>query len=287
MKINGKEIANIIIAHLKKKIAKLKHKPRLAVFLVNPSLENISFVKSKEIAVKKIAGKCELIRLSGEPDFEDFANNIRKIASQSSTTGIIIQQPLPASLSTESLYNYIPHEKEIEGHKKKPYFTPPISLAVFTILKFIFKTGGKTKINDVIFDMKKDLFFLRKVLKRKKIVLIGRGATGGKPIAKILMENKINFINLHSKTPNADFFEKEADIIISAVGRKVITPEVLKPGVILISVGIRKENGVWKGDYDENEIKNIAGFHTPTPGGIGPLDVAYLMHNLLEATKMQ
>lgn len=287
MKINGRAIANVILGSLQKKAGKLRPKPTLAIFLVNPSEANIVFVKTKKQAAGKIKGLCELIYTNNESDFEEFANHLKKVAHDSKITGVVIQQPLPASLSTDSLYDYIPLEKEIEGHKKKSYFTPPIGLAVFTILKYIYKPGNQHRFHDLIFDMKKDRSFLKKVLKRKKIVLLGRGGTGGRPIAKVLTEAKINFINLHSQTPDADFFEREADIIISAVGKKVITPEVLKPGVILISVGIRKENGVWKGDYDEEEIKNIASFYTPTPGGVGPLDIAYLMYNLVEATKMQ
>lgn len=287
MKINGKEIANHIINHLSKEVKKLRRKPAFAVFLVKPSEENISFVKAKEKATKAINGSFHLIRANTVPTFEKFANRIKRTSEDHGISSIILQQPLPSSLSTDSLYDYIPHEKEIEGHKKKSYFYPPIGLAVFTILKYIYQPGNKKNIKELMVDLKKDKLFFKRVLKRKKIVLIGRGATGGKPIAQILTEAKINFINIHSQTPSAEFFKKEADIIISAVGKKVIHSTDLKPGVILISVGIRKENGVWKGDYDEDEVKNIAGFYTPTPGGIGPLDIAYLMHNLVESTRVQ
>lgn len=288
MKINGKAIAENILTVLKKKITTFKKsKPKLVVFLVSATPENLAFVKIKQQTVKKIGGLFELIQSGGEPDFEDFANELRVIAHYPQTTGVVIQQPLPASLSTDSLYNYIPQEKEIEGHKNKALFTPPIALAVLTILKFIYQPSNEKDRQNVTVDLKKDGSFFRRVLKRKKIVLIGRGVTGGKPIAHTLTDAKINFINIHSQTPNADFFEKEADIIISAVGKKVIFPENIKPGVMLISVGMRKEGERWKADYDEKEIKNIASFYTPVPGGIGPLDIAYLMHNLVEAEQMQ
>lgn len=287
MKIDGKAIANIIIAHLKKNIPKLAKKPALSIVQVNSSPESASFVKIKEKTTLKIKAKFEIIRYRKISDFEGFANKIKTTAYNEKITAVVIQQPLPSSLTTESLYNFIPLEKEIEGHKKKSPFTPPIALAVLTILKYIYRPGGKKTFDEVNFNMKKDKQFLRNILKRKKIVLIGRGATGGKPIAKVLNSLNINFINIHSKTPTPEFFYKEADIIISAVGKKVLTPEVVKPGVILISVGVRQENGKWKGDYDEREIKNIASFYTPVPGGIGPLDIVYLMCNLVEATKMQ
>lgn len=287
MKINGKEIADQILIYLSTQVKKLKRKPTFAVFLVKPSEENISFVKAKEKATKAINGSFHLIRMNSVPDFEQFANKLKHTAEDPTIHSIIIQQPLPASLSTDSLYDYIPHEKEIEGHKKKSYFYPPIGLAVLTILKYIYQPGNKKNIKELMVDLKKDLLFFKRALKRKKIVLIGRGPTGGKPIAQIFTDAKINFINIHSQTPNANFFEKEADIIISAVGKKILTPSDLKPGVILVGVGIRKENLVWKGDYEEDEVKDIASFYTPTPQGIGPLDIAYLMHNLVEAARVQ
>lgn len=284
MKINGKEIADQIINHLKKKIKKLRHKPYLVIFLVGNTPENAIFTKAKERAIKKIGGKFELIHFRKTPDFEQFVNKLRIIAGDQKVTGVVIQKPLPPALSTESVFDYIPVQKEIEGHKKKTPFYAPIGLAVLTILKYIFKPDNKKVITNVIVDMKEDRVFFRKILKRKKIVLIGRGQTGGRPIANLLTEAKLNFINTCSKTPNSGSFYKEADIIISAVGKKVLTPDLLKPGVILINVGIRKENDRWRGDYDEDEIKDIASFYTSTPGGVGPLDIAYLMDNLVKAT---
>jgi len=286
MKIDGKRIAKIIIDYLGKKAKKLKKPPFLAVFLVNDSDENLSFVKVKETAVKKISGKFQLFHFKQTPDFESFANKLKQVAEDPNVDGVIVQQPLPPSLSTESLFNYIPTKKEIEGHKKKSPFFPPLGLAVMTIIKYIFKAGDKTNVKEIIFRPKKDLDFFKRVLKRKKIVLIGRGKTGGQPIGQTLSSLKINFINVHSQTPNAQIFYQDADIIISAVGKKILTKEVLKPRVILISVGLRKEENKWKGDYDENEIKNVASFYTPTPGGLGPLDIAYLLYNLVEANKI-
>jgi methylenetetrahydrofolate dehydrogenase (NADP+)/methenyltetrahydrofolate cyclohydrolase len=135
--------------------------------------------------------------------------------------------------------------------------------------------------------MNRDRRFFKKAFRNKKIVLMGRGITGGKPIGKTLTDAKINYIGINSKTPDATTYLKEADVIVTAVGKKVILPEMLKPGVVLINVGLRRENGRLRGDYDEAEIKKIASFYTPTPGGIGPIDVMYLYKNLIESYKLQ
>jgi methylenetetrahydrofolate dehydrogenase (NADP+)/methenyltetrahydrofolate cyclohydrolase len=287
MYIDGEKISLFIKKEIKKEIKKLKKKKKisLTVFFIGNSPDQLSFVKIKSNVAKKLGIEYKLIHFKETPNFIQLANLIKKENADINVNGIIIQQPLPAQLSTESIYDYISIEKEIEGHRKKAIFQPPISLAVLTVIKYIF--SGKKISKNLIINLKKDQNFFRRVLKNKKIVLIGRGVTGGKPIGKTLQDLKINYIGLNSKTPNKEEYLKEADIVITAVGKKVIEPSMLKPGVILINVGLRKENGKLKGDYDEKEIKNIASYYTPTPKGIGPIDVAYLYKNLVDATKIQ
>ncbi len=259
MQIPGKKISEFLEKSLKKEVHALKKRKislKLTAFLVGKSSDQISFVKIKAKAARKIGCDFEFIHIKSTPSFEQFMHTVKEKSVDPKTTGIIIQQPLPAQLSTDSLYEYIPTPKEIEGHKHKTVFLCPIGLAVLTILKYVF---GNNKIDkNLLVDMKKDVNFFRKTFRSKKIVLIGRGPTGGAPIGKTLSEVKINYLNINSQTPDPESYLKEADIIITAVGKKVITKEVLKPGVVLINVGVRKEKGHLMGDYDENEIKNIA-----------------------------
>lgn len=287
MIIDGKKITKFIENQVKKEVKKLKKKTKisLAVFLVGNSSDQISFVTIKSKIAKKLKINYKLIQIKYTPNFISFAKKIKEEAQDQAINGIIIQQPLPAQLSTESIYDYIPTVKEIEGHKKKSIFYPPVGLAVLTVIKYIF--SGKKIDKRLIINLEKDKKFFKKFLKNKKIVLIGRGTTGGKPIGHVLQEAKINYININSKTQNPAEYLKTADIIITAVGKKVIEPSMLKLGVILINVGLRKENGKLKGDYEESEIKNIASYYTPTPGGVGPIDVIYLFKNLVDAAKLQ
>ncbi len=287
MEIDGKKIAVAMEKVLKQEAKKVKKRKnlKLATFLIDESPEQLSFVRIKANVAKRLGIGFEFIHLKAVPFFEEFMHLIKEKSLDPKITGIIIQQPLPAQLSTNSIYDYIPLFKEIEAHKHKSPFFPPLGLAVLTVIKYIY---GKSKSNSQLFiNPKKDRLFLKKCFKNKKVVLIGRGITGGQPIGKTLSEYKINYISINSKTPEAQSYFKDADLIISAVGKKVITPDVVKPGVILISVGLRREGGRLKGDYDEDEIKDIASFYTPTPGGVGPLDVLYLYKNLIEAAKLQ
>ncbi|OGK53512.1 hypothetical protein A3H78_04785 [Candidatus Roizmanbacteria bacterium RIFCSPLOWO2_02_FULL_36_11] len=286
-RFDGKSIALIIRSLLKKQVKVEKLIPKLVVFSVKPDDEGSSFIATKQKATLELGGHFELITYKKTPRFEDFARNIYRITHDDKTTGVVIQKPLPAGLDTSTIYGYVPDIKEIEGHKIKTTYCPPIALAVLTPLKYYFMQNGKLKGPDLIFDMDRDLRELKKIIKKRKIVVIGRGDTGGKPIGEVFTKNKINFIGVNSQTPNPERFYQEADIIMSAVGKKVLMPQTLKKGIILISIGLHRESDQWKGDYLENEIKDIASFYTPTPGGVGPLDIAYLMYNLVQATRSQ
>ena len=286
MLIPTKKIAEELENFLKSEFKKIKKKPVILVdTLVGSSADQISFVKIKEKIGKKLGVKFDFYHLTETPSFQVFMTDVKQKTADPKNTAVIIQQPLPSQLDTDSLYEYIPLAKEIEGHRKKTTFLPPIGLAVLTVIKNIFT--GTTDIKKLLIDVKRDRVFFKKVLRNKKIVIVGRGITGGIPIGKTFTEMKINYISLNSTTPEPQTYLKEADIVISAVGKKVITPESLKQGVILINVGLRKEAGILKGDYDEKEIKNVASYYTVTPGGAGPIDVLYLYYNLLLSAKMQ
>ncbi|MBI4226300.1 bifunctional 5,10-methylenetetrahydrofolate dehydrogenase/5,10-methenyltetrahydrofolate cyclohydrolase [Candidatus Roizmanbacteria bacterium] len=287
MEIHGKKIASSFEKILKKEAKKLRKKTplKLTVFLVGQASDQLSFVKIKAKIAKRLGIGFELIHLKDTPSFENFMHKIKEKSQDPKTTAIIIQQPLPAQLSTESIYEYIPSLKEIEGHKRKTPFFPPIGLATLTILKYIY---AKSRNNSyLIIDIHKEKTLFKKLFRNKRLVLVGRGITGGRPIGKTLTQARINFINVNSQTPDPQSYYKEADVIITAVGKKIITADMIKPGVVLINVGIRREAGKLRGDYDEKEIKDIAGFYTTTPGGIGPIDVLHLYKNLIDAAKMQ
>ncbi len=287
MEIDGKRIADFIGTLIEKDLKKKKKKfpPRLVTFLIGSSSDQLSYVKIKSNYAKKLGIKFELIHLKTTPNFERLAHSIKDTSQNPGTTGIIIQQPLPAQLSTDTVYDYISDIKEIEGHKRKTPYHSPIGLAVLTTLKYIF--GDRKLNNNLLIHFEQDKKFFKKTLRNKKVVLIGRGITGGKPIGKTLTDAKINYIGINSTTPNPEEYIKEADIIITAVGKKVIDPAFLKQGVILINVGLHSEASQLKGDYNVKEIKNIASYYTPTPGGVGPIDIMYLYKNLIDAYKTQ
>ena len=291
MLIDGKVLSTKILeklkADIKDGIKSGKKAPKLVVVSVGHSHESAQFIANKEKSAKYIGADFKHVHYKRSPKFEEFIRTISNIGHDPEVTAMIVQKPLPANLASETLVNYIPPQKEIEGFSKKSPHVPPLGLAVLTVLKYVYTPSDRDMVENIVVDLKKDSQLIKSLIKRKKIVLLGRGETGGAPIGKTLSDLKINYINLNSQTPQPDSFMQEADIIISAVGKKTITGISLKQGCILMSIGLHLDKDKWVGDYNEKEIDPIAGFYTPTPGGIGPLNVAYLMYNLLEAWKFK
>src|SRR3990167_2124428 len=287
MVIPGKLIAGKLLEKLKKEVRegvkKGKNAPKLVVVSVGYNPANAQFITNKERSAKFIGANFQHIHFKKTPKFEEFIRIISTIGHDPEVAAMIVQRPIPANLASETLINYIPPQKEIEGFSKKSPHIPPLGLAVLTVLKYIYNPAGRETTDNIIVDLKKDVQFIKGLIKRKKIVLLGRGETGGAPVGKTLSDLKINYININSQTPHPEGFIQEGDIVISAVGKKVITHNVLKQGCILMSIGLHQEGNKWIGDYSENEIEPVAGFYTPTPGGMGPLNVAYLMFNLVGA----
>lgn len=288
MLIPCKKIGEVIESRMIEEVKALKAKgihPRLTTILVGSATEQLSFVAIKEKKARKLGIGFNFVHLKHEPLYQEFARLIQDEAKKPETTGMIVQLPLPGQLMSDTLFNSIPLPKEIEGHKHKTTFIPPIGLATLSALKYALLQS--LEYDDVIVTMK-DKSFFHKALKHKKIILVGRGLTGGKPIAKTLSLMELPFMNIGSSTSAeaAGQFIKEADIVISAVGKKVLTSENIKPGAILLNVGLRHENGKLKGDYDEKDIDDVAGAYTQTPGGIGPIDVLYLFRNLIDSAKL-
>ena len=258
MKIDGRRIANTILNDLKTKVKKLNVIPHLAIILVGNDPASIAYIEQKDLKAKIIGAKTTIINLESRIKNSELKKLIEKLNDDNSVHGIIVQQPLPSHINIKEITETIDPKKDVDGFNPKSKFQPPIALAVLKIIKpFLSKS--------------------------KRIVTLGKGETGGKPVAEVLKKMNIKPIIIDSKTKNPQHLTKNADIIISAVGKpNVIKPDMIKRGVILISIGLHKGTD-WKlhGDYEEEQIKDLASFYTPTPGGVGPVNVAMLLKNLV------
>ncbi len=287
MLIPVKKILKELEIELKNEVSKLskKNKLKLVLFMVGDTPEQLVFVKAKQKMAKKLGVAFKLVQYKTVPSFEPLLRKIKEKSLETDVTGIAVQQPLPPQLSTESMFDFIALNKEIEGHRRKTEFYSPLALAFLTLLKFIYIHPEIDK--KLFLDNKRDFESIRRVLKHKQIVYITNESAQGKPVTKTLSELKINFIGINPFTSNPQEYYKEADIIISSVGKKVLTPEMLKQGVVLFNVGVRDENGKLIGDYDEKEIDDVSAYHTGISENMEDLDILYLFKNLVDAAKMQ
>lgn len=285
MKLNGQEIAGNLYKDLKKRVEKLAKKkvvPHLVVFLIGENPASVAYVTLKQKKAEEISAKVTILRYDTSITTKDLAEKVKLLNDDPYVQGILIQRPLPDQIDVEQLELLTNPEKDIDGfHPDSPYILP-LPLAVVKILEEIYDESSLRG------PKRRDDGFLV-WLQSKNIVVIGKGPTGGGPVLEYLISLKVIPHIIDSKTKNPEALMKAADIVISCVGRpNVVKPEQLKKGVILISVGIfRNEQNKLSGDYVPAEIEEIASYYTPTPGGVGPVNVAMLMENLVTAAERQ
>ena len=291
MKIYGREIAQIILDNLKREIVELRGKgiiPHLAIILVGNDKASKVYVEQKEKKANEIGAKASIYTLHETTTQNEILEIITKLNNDHTIHGIIVQKPLPHGINSEIIDKATHRTKDIDAFHKDSSYPMPLPKAIIEILKIIFRkleTSSWTSIG-VINDDKNDSNFYN-FLKNKNIVVIGKGETGGRPIISTLKDIGIEPIVIDSKTINSNEITLNADIIICTVGkRNIINRSNIKQDVILIGVGMQKgEDEKLYGDYDEKEIEKIASYYTPIPGGVGPVNVAMLLKNLLLATK--
>ncbi len=289
MKIDGRQIAGEILTSLRIRVNQLKKArgitPRLAVVLVGNNPASLIYIRQKQKAAEKIGVQFSLHHFDQTPTPEKITLYIKKLAAEPGVHGLITQRPIPAPLSTDDLTRLVPPTKDVDGFLANSPFDPPVALAVIKILRSIFTQLKKEKPQSSLNDFTAD--FLSR-LRTKRIVIIGRGETAGKPIAQLFVKHSLPFEVIHTRTVNRVELLQKADIIVSSVGKpNVVQTFELNKGVIMVSIGLHNQNGKLIGDYDESKINTIASFYTPTPGGTGPVNVASLMQNVVTAAYNQ
>lgn len=267
MKIDGKAIAENIFTDLKKRVVKLKQKgitPHLVIILIGDDPASQAYVRQKVLKGEAIGVKVTVQSLPKAISQDKLLRSLKLLNADKNIHGIIVQRPLPTHIDEKAIDKAVIPQKDVDGFHINSLFDMPLAIAVIRILE----------------EADKDY-------RKKNIVIIGKGQTGGGPIIKKLRTLNIEPKIVDSKTHNQQLLTRKADILISAVGKpQMVKPDMLRKGVILISIGMHKgKDGKLHGDYDEKEIENIATFYTPTPGGVGPVNVAMLLENIVKAAE--
>ena len=274
--IDGKAIAALIRAEQATRAAHLKEngiEPALAVILVGEDPASKVYVRNKARACNECGIRSEVIRMSAETTQAELMAEIERVNSDSALHGLLIQLPLPAHLDEAAALAAVDWRKDVDGFHK---------MNAGALLE------GEEGVRPCTPAGCMELLRRSHVpLTGANAVVVGRSNIVGKPMALMLLEANCTVTICHSRTRNLAEIVKDADIVVAAVGRaNFITGDMIKPGAAVIDVGInRREDGTLCGDVDFDAAQEKAGWITPVPGGVGPMTIAMLMKNTLDAAE--
>jgi len=273
--INGKQLAAEINKKTARAVRVLKQRdfiPKLAVIFVGNDKPSATYIQKKQEAAEQVGIDFAIHRFPASISKKELIKKINTIQKDKKTVGLIIQLPLPERLYTPEVLNAINPEIDVDcltdTNSGKlvmgtSWLTPPTPTAVLEVLKSI-------KIN----------------LHGKNVTIVGTGALVGRPLAIMMANAGASVITCNKRTNNTKEKCLEADIVVAAVGKKdLIRGDMIRPNTIVIDTGIAFEKGKMYGDVNRAEVIKKCSYLTPTPGGIGPITVALLLHNTLLCAK--
>lgn len=271
--LDGKMLRDKIFESLKAKLDKMQQKPTLAVILVGENPASQIYVRNKKKTAEKLGINSLSIEYPSDISEEKLLNKIKELNSDEKVTAILVQLPLPAHINKNRIIDAILPQKDVDGltpynlgklfSGEEPYVYPCTPKGILLLL---------------------DEYNIK--LEGKNIVVVGRSNLVGKPVAQMLLKRNATVTMCHSHTQNLSEITKTADIIVSAVGKKVIGEKMLKSDCVVIDVGIfRDENGKISGDVDFENVSKTAAYISPVPGGVGPMTIASLMLNTVELAR--
>lgn len=271
--LDGKMLRDKIFESLKAKLDKMQQKPTLAVILVGENPASQIYVRNKKKTAEKLGINSLSIEYPSDISEKELLNKIKELNSDEKVTAILVQLPLPAHINKNRIIDTILPQKDVDGltpynlgklfSGEEPYVYPCTPKGILLLL---------------------DEYNIK--LEGKNIVVVGRSNLVGKPVAQMLLKRNATVTMCHSHTKNLSEITKTADIIVSAVGKKVIGEKMLKSDCVVIDVGIfRDENGKISGDVDFENVSKTAAYISPVPGGVGPMTIASLMLNTVELAR--
>lgn len=276
--IDGKKIAQNMQNELKKETTELKKNGinlTLAVIYVGDDLASKIYINNKRKACDYVGIKMKEFKFDCNANENDILKLINKLNMDKSVTGIMVQIPLPHQINAKKIVGAINPQKDVDGFSE-------VNLGKIITKNYDFLPCTPAGIIEILNSENVEI-------KGKRCVVVGRSNIVGKPLSLMLLNNDATVTICHSKTENLKEACKNADILISAVGKKnLIIADMVKKDAVVIDVGInRNEFGTICGDVDFENVKKVASYITPVPGGVGPVTVAMLMKNVvLSARKL-
>lgn len=276
--IDGKELAKKIRANLKIECEELKKKninSKLAVIMVGEDPASKVYVRNKSRACEDVGIEYEEYLLDVNTTQKELIELIKKLNNDKTINGILLQSPIPLNLDINEAFRTISPQKDVDGFN-------PVNVGKLVLNQDTFVSCTPYGIMKMFEEYNIDLT-------GKNVVILGRSNIVGKPLIHCCLNKNATVTSCHSKTQNLAQKAKEADILISAIGKaNFVTADMVKENAVVIDVGInRLDNGKITGDVDFESVKEKASYITPVPGGVGPMTIAMLMNNVIKATRRQ
>ena len=273
--IDGKSIALQVRQGLQPRVDALKARgitPGLTVVVVGDDPASAIYVRNKERASQKLGMNGTVMRLPEQTTQEELLEVVRKLNTDESIHGILVQLPLPSHIDEHAILRAIDPDKDVDGfhamnagrllNGEKGF----VACTPKGVMRLLETTGVD--------------------LNGKNAVVVGRSNIVGKPMALLLLQKNCTVTIAHSRTRDLAAVTRNADILVVAVGRAgMITGEMIKPGAVVMDVGINRVDGKVVGDVDFESASQVASYITPVPGGVGAMTIAMLMENTVEAAE--
>lgn len=265
--LDGKKVSQKILNEVRENVLKLEKKPHLVVILVGEDQASRIYVTNKQKAAWQVGIRSTVIEMSEDTSEEELLEKIYELNERRDVTGILVQLPLPEHIDKNAVINAISPKKDVDGFTPEnvgmlavgmePYFYPATPQGVLMLL---------------------DEYNIP--IEGKDVVVIGRSNIVGKPMAQMFLKRNATVTICHSYTQNLEDKIKTADIVVSAVGKKIVRCKMVNNNSVVVDVGIyRDSSGQLTGDVDFDYIADSVGYISPVPGGVGPMTIASLMYN--------
>ena len=267
--LNGNQLAKRVRSQIRRRLKKLTFTPGLAVVQVGDDPASTLYIKHKQRDCEKVHFHSEVHRLPADISQDTLIEHVEALNSRADIHGILVQMPLPAGIDKEVVIDKISPQKDADGLN-------PVNLGNLLINREGVTPCTPTGIIRLI-------ELTGEQIEGKHAVCIGRSPLVGKSVGLMLLNRNATVTYCHSRTVDLRAEVQKADILVVAIGRsEFVTADMVKPGAIVIDVGINHVNGGMVGDVRFEEVKEVAGFITPVPGGVGPMTRAMLLENTLK-----
>ncbi|UOF90489.1 bifunctional methylenetetrahydrofolate dehydrogenase/methenyltetrahydrofolate cyclohydrolase FolD [Fodinisporobacter ferrooxydans] len=275
--LNGKHVAAELQQQLKHDVEKLKLQnitPGLAVLLIGDDPASHTYVRAKEKAAAEVGIYSVVFRMPETVTQQQVIDRIQQLNQDDSIHGILVQLPLPKHIDVRTVIDAIDPEKDVDGFH-------PVNIGNMQLGKDAFLPCTPFGVLHLLKQYNIDL-------QGKNTVIVGHSHIVGRPLATLLLNENATVSVCHAYTKNLKEMTRMADILIVAVGKKhLITADMVKPGAVVIDVGINREKNRIYGDCDFDEIQSVASYITPVPGGVGPMTISMLLYNTVAAARRQ